>query len=463
MCGAQTAPPPDTVDGARVTVVDDLCFRLRELEAWVDGDEPLVLGVHQRHIDLGSLQASVRRLGLDPLRVGILELDTVATPDDLGPALAASAARSAHSRPADPRQIKLLPPDRSTRRALLSIGKPRYIGAPGVDPSRCHAADGCRVCVDTCPVGALSPDPAAVVHDVTACVVCGLCVTACPADAIENPTAHAESIEAEIRAGVAAADSPLGIRYRCRTARVPAEPGWYQVEVPCTGMLTPGWVLAPLARGAGAVDVVTCPAGGCAFGNDARTEAMLRDTDAIARHLDLHLDQPLDPARLVPPGELLLTAGATTRIAVWLAPEATDGPALTLSVADVGQITIDPSACTACERCAMVCPAEAIASRHSDDGIELTFDPRRCTACGSCVNVCPEVEHGAIAVRRELDLIDLAEGARVVREEPVATCEICGRPVAPASMLARIEAMLGDDAERTMSIIGRRCQQCRGR
>ena len=77
--------------------------------------------------------------------------------------------------------------------------------------------------------------------------------------------------------------------------------------------------------------------------------------------------------------------------------------------------------------------------------------------------MCPEVENGAITVRRELDLIDLAEGARVVREEPVAACEICGGPVAPASMLARIEAMLGDDAERTMSVIGRRCQQCRGR
>jgi hypothetical protein len=42
-------------------------------------------------------------------------------------------------------------------------------------------------------------------------------------------------------------------------------------------------------------------------------------------------------------------------------------------------------------------------------------------------------------------------------------CEVCGAAVAPASMLARISSMLGEDHVATFDAIRRRCIDCRGR
>ena len=464
ICGDETSPPPQFSD-ARVVVLQNLCTHLRDLTDWIADDETqLVLAVHRTHVDLGSIQAAVRRLGFDPLRVGILDLDTIATEADRSAPIAGTIARSLQAGNVDPAQVKLLPPDRSTRRALLSFGKPRYISAPGIDPSACHAADGCRVCVDRCPADALSVTAGAIAHDVDACVVCGHCVTACPAGAVENPTATAPSIEAEIRAVVSASTEPPKIRFRCRGAVVPAEPGWYQVEVPCTSMLTPGWVLAPLALGAAGVDVVACSAGGCPHRLDRHTVAMLEDTATIARELGIRIDQPVGHPVGHPVGvdEPLLGPGATARVTQLLAASDASWKA-GLGIADIGQVTIDPTTCTACERCATVCPAGALESDHTADGVLISFDPRQCTGCASCLSVCPELERGAISLRRELDIADLRLGRRTVREEQVATCEICGAPVAPHGMLARIEAMLGEDHAGALAIIGRRCQRCRGR
>lgn len=454
---AVTALDPDT----RTVVVDDLCYQLRRIEEWIPDDEDhLVLAVHRSDVDLGSIQSAVRRAGFDPLGVGLVDLHSVATSDDLGFTLAAAAVRSRASSPVPPEQVKLLTPERSTRRALLSIGKQRYVAAPGVDATICRAADGCRVCVDACPSQALSWVRGAVHHDINACVVCGICTTTCPAGAIENPASAADAIEEEIGAAIEHAGRPIGIRFRCRNATVPAEAGWYQVEVPCTAMLTPGWVLAPRLLGAAAVDVVPCSIGGCRFRLDDRTLAMLTDAAAISERLGITGDRHVErPRRAATAG--LLRAPATSRVVDHLA--GVDAAPLELAVGDLGSVVIDPSTCTACERCATVCPSGALTSARPDGGTVITFDPKQCTACMTCLVACPEIARGAISVRRQLDVADRARGRRIVREEQLATCEICGRPVAPVAMLARIEAMLGDDAGSTMPGIGRRCLDCRGR
>jgi ferredoxin len=206
-----------------------------------------------------------------------------------------------------------------------------------------------------------------------------------------------------------------------------------------------------------------CSEGGCALGNDQHTAGILADTVSIADHLGVRFDEPLDPERLISRDEPLLAPASTARIAAGLSGTRSAGPPLALAVADVGQVTIDSSVCTACERCAQVCPSQAMSSSRTDDTVVLSFDPQRCTGCSSCLAVCPEADRGAIQVRRELDLTELALGERVIDEVPTATCELCGKPVAPAKMLARIGSILGDDADATMAVIGRRCQQCRGR
>ena len=59
---------------------------------------------------------------------------------------------------------------------------PRFRGRPELDGSRC--ADGCRACVDSCPTGALTAEPARLALDMGRCLFCTDCVDACPDGAI---------------------------------------------------------------------------------------------------------------------------------------------------------------------------------------------------------------------------------------------------------------------------------------
>ena len=53
--------------------------------------------------------------------------------------------------------------------------------AAKVDPEKCSA---CAICVDACPVEAISMDGEVAVVDEQACTACGLCANECPNDAI---------------------------------------------------------------------------------------------------------------------------------------------------------------------------------------------------------------------------------------------------------------------------------------
>ncbi len=77
-----------------------------------------------------------------------------------------------------------------------------FRGRPVFDPARCRAADGCDACVSACLPRAISLTP----HqngqsslgfslNYAACIMCGLCVSACPQDAM----AMAEDFELATR------------------------------------------------------------------------------------------------------------------------------------------------------------------------------------------------------------------------------------------------------------------------
>jgi Ni,Fe-hydrogenase III small subunit/NAD-dependent dihydropyrimidine dehydrogenase PreA subunit len=57
----------------------------------------------------------------------------------------------------------------------------RYRGRPTVDPSKCP--DGCSVCVEACPTGAISTE-GGLTLDLGKCLFCTACVEACPENAI---------------------------------------------------------------------------------------------------------------------------------------------------------------------------------------------------------------------------------------------------------------------------------------
>lgn len=440
--------------------VEQLCIDPGNIAPHVPDEETdLVLAVHREDADLGQLQAAVRRLGFDPLAVGLVYLEAVGDDTELARTLAGAVARVASLAVSQPEQVKLLPPDRSTRRGFLFLGSPTYFGAPGVDAEACVAHDGCRACVASCPVAALSWNGAGIGVDLQTCVACGTCVTTCPTGAVSNPSIRPEALEAEMKAIIGAAAEPVRFRYRCRTATVAAESGWYQIEVPCTGMLTVGWLLAPLLLGAAEVDAIDCEAGGCPLARNGALAAAVRDAEAVADALALDPEAGSAAADGSSVAQGWFGHRSTARVIDHLVKQGLTG-AFRFDSGDVGSIAIDPASCTACEMCARICPTDALQSEPGV-GVLITFDPTLCVACDQCVSVCPEIERGAITVTRGFHASNWAGGRREVRHEPTPQCELCGAPVAPRAMLARINDILGDGS--TTSLIARRCIRCRGR
>lgn len=71
----------------------------------------------------------------------------------------------------------------------------RWRGRPVLDPAACAAADGCAACVEVClpaalRVGADGTGRMELVLDLGRCVMCGLCVPACPPGALEMRPNH---------------------------------------------------------------------------------------------------------------------------------------------------------------------------------------------------------------------------------------------------------------------------------
>lgn len=188
--------------------------------------------------------------------------------------LAGAAARARAFAGSRPEHAKMTFPTQTSRRALLTFSLPEYLAAPAIDHGRCAADRGCHACVDVCPQRALSITGGRVSYDRNACEPCGRCVTACPTGATENPAATTAQLEAQVAAlldPAAGPPGPRGIVFVCRraTSAPPAAAGWYPVTLPCTGMLRPAWLLAPLAMGAAAVAARPCGESGCPLAGDA--------------------------------------------------------------------------------------------------------------------------------------------------------------------------------------------------
>lgn len=468
LCCADHSSP--TLSPVVATTIAGLCANPALLSTVPDDVDRLVLGLHLADADLSRFQASLRELGFDPLGVGIVDLTRHATPTGLGVALAGVVARTEAFAGATPEQTKLEPARRVSRRSLLSAPAPLSIGAPAIDPAICVARDGCRACVLACPANALSWQGEVVEYDKSACVTCGICITTCPTGAVVNPTMTREGIEAQVRAIIQAAADPPGIRFVCRTAEPRDKPGFFDVGVACTGMLTPGWLLAPLTLGAASVDALSCDQGGCRLRNDGRLAMAVTDARTVLTTLGIEeeriggdsIPNPLLLGAATSSG--ILAPGADTRVIRELARlVGVTAAHAELRSAQLGTIHIDPATCTTCRMCAQLCPTDALTSSNLLDGIVVDFDPAACVGCGQCLIICPEIERGAISLEIRFDLQDWENGRRQVRRDTAPRCGRCGKPIAPSAMLDRITAMLGPEHAKTLELLTTLCVDCRGR
>ncbi|MFV1961201.1 MAG: 4Fe-4S binding protein [Acidimicrobiia bacterium] len=468
VCGDQPQVVHDVPDAV---VVDGLCQSPHQIGAVALDVDRVVLVLHEGSYDLPGVQKALRSIDVDPLGAQITDFKPGVDAVSLSAIIGGLRARASAFVESVPEHAKPVLPELVTRRGFLRPPTPTYIAAPLVDQQMCAAGDGCRACVDVCPQNAYLWQAGRIVYDKHACEPCGRCVTTCPIGAIENPAITTVMLEAQVRALVDRVDVPAGIRFVCSRGTIEPRLGWSDIDVPCTSMLPGSWLLACLLIGAGAATAVPCGESGCPLGLDAGaiqandlahavlsesglepgmvTGAAIHDP-ILSDGLSDELEHPFGRDRA--PDVMLAVAHVAQRDISIIHP-----------ASNLGVVVIDASTCTLCGQCAKTCPTDALVETYEGDTVSISFDARSCVNCTQCVSACPEVKRGAISVTGRIDVEMLVAARRNLNEGTVATCEVCGKAIAPATMMDRISDLLGEEFEATLAVLKNRCLDCRGR
>ncbi len=459
-------------DQREVLAVPELCKRPETVGTLLAGRkvDRLVLGLcSEEAYSLAELQPEVRKAGLDPLGVEIVHLMGVG-PDKAKVLLAAAAARALAFAGSKPEHSKMYKSTKISRRSLFRLRWTEYRAVPSINHAACTAGSGCDICTRACPQDALKWSRGRIEYDKSTCEPCGICATACPRGAISDPTTTPAQVETQVGALISGEDGPRGIVYHCARSPTPqGAEGWMPLRLPCVGMATSGWMLAPLLMGAGTVGIQRCPPE-CLAGqaeNVAETVAFCREflanigapEDLVVLDPDLGQDPPLGMTPV--PMDQPFGNEAVPAILRGLAHLfGADEVSVSHERSPLGLVKIG-EACTGCGTCAEACPTEALVLESGEEGVALTFDAMRCVACNLCVPPCPERHRGAIEVVKTVDLGRLNLGRTVLRQEATPRCERCGAPIAPQAMMNRVEELLGEEFTSLMPVLAKYCSDCR--
>jgi ferredoxin len=436
LCGELAAVELGDVE---VTVIDDLCHRpeaaaeaLRAAEA-----TRAVLALCEDHGSVADLRAACRRAGAAPFGVEAVTLSP-----------GAASARLLESRLA---RLRALPPGERGRPALSNGGcsrrglfslTPALSTSPvaELDAASCVGTARCGLCVSVCPHEAIAVNGGRPVIDPDRCEPCGQCVPACPTGALRLAGSSAAQVEAQLR--VLLGGAVEGVLFACAAAERSVPSGWFEVELPALSLVTPGWILQTLARGAPAVRLAACQ-GECCAGAERSVAFCRRLLEGLGdQHATARVEAGPAPPPLRPG-----TAELTLR-----EPRATAEALLALTEADLlisdeasplGLLTLSPERCTVCGACATICPTRAFALEEDAEETALQHDPSRCIHCGLCVEACPE---GALEVHPGLDLGRLRRGVVTLIRSGRETCSACGAELPPRPMRKRVRELLAEAA-----------------
>jgi len=339
-----------------------------------------------------------------------------------------------------------------------------------------HRQSECRICVEVCPEGAITLDPAPVVSE--RCTRCGLCQTACPTEVFQGEV-HSDRhllsrigplLPQERRAGAAAA-----LFVHCREAEPPRRDS---VAVPCLGAVTETFLLGAVALGANPLTLVRGDCGSCRL---RAGEALFATAKAawLALAPAAGLDRSAVKVEQRQRGDRALSARRKFLARVtgqrdqgtrnWPAPGTdapgpsggagapgtgpTPGAGLTPGVGptpgrtllqallrgvswsatpslryDAGlpwaSLKIDQRDCATCGTCVNMCPTGAITRTIENGRLSHHFSSALCINCRLCEEACPQQ---VISFDPEFDARDLVrEGARAITDIRLHACEICG-------------------------------------
>lgn len=274
---------------------------------------------------------------------------------------------------------------------------------PDFSKSRCLAVrrspGACTRCADVCPHDAVTVRSKGVEIDEVDCSGCGLCVQACPSEALEPRVA-------------------IGGGQSVKCSRVAGD----AQTVHCLARLRPtdlhrllnGRREVVLAHG----DCASCPIGGAAVAEaldavaeDARELLALRGSDgtirveARERLDDADVAEKMDRRALLRGGWRGLARGASAALAPLdpgddaedVVPREAARRYRALELADLVPDQAVPwplptvsDACILCPICTRACPTDALSRSFDDDGGgALHLDPARCIGCEACVGACP--------------------------------------------------------------------------
>lgn len=493
------------VSDLAVELVRDLCSDLTSLPERVrrTGSTTLVLGLCDPGPPAAELQALGRRADLDPFAIETIDLGLVSR---LGPredfaerasvALAAAAAAVRAAKPTPSAQMRLrLTGDDVSRRGLLAGAPVTYRSIAAIEQGRCSGTDRCGLCVAACPVDAIvasRPFPSVATDR---CIGCAACVSACPTEAVGVASATVDELIARldtVQAWPWGSGRPA-LLFTCRGAARDLRPdvdedasgdphgilgpGWLPVPVPCLAAVTEGWLLQALAAGAPAVGVLGCGEA-CGAGSLPRIEERVEHARAVLDALDAGRRSGL--VRLV-------RADAPAPLEALTPPIAGRGPAR-----PVPPMATEPSATAV----ALAALADARAPEALDvPGGPLghvSVDVESCTLCGTCTMVCPTaamliegdetrpaltLDSGrcvacghcvevcperVISVERRTTW-QAVVGRRTLKRGEAGRCRRCGQPVAPTAMLERIHELLPDASAELLDVLTGLCPDCRGR